>query len=375
MGVSEAQYVLSASGSEAALGLIDLTAYRVVSDRADSYWDEAVKGEISSWKQLMTQTLKALTSEARSTLNDDAFSKVELQRSLERNSVALPALFRIINQAETPFMDAMFAASAAAGSSYPDLRSIATWIGQTAISTGQGGVWGWLMNQAQAWGLQYVPMAGGVGRLVEISALLDQDPISLEVEAQQLDASMVMSDILPVTRVLTTYPTPIKKEDGRNGLQMLQNVVGAWPEEGLDVAGSVQQIPPPPWMTAIHSAPMSIQAEDGFNFEVLQSWDSELVSASGLGADRLSQILSWWSRTAYRWQSLALSGAHITGIPLDGRFEVGQMLRVTAGGGVPILGLVESVNHSLASSDRGGVAGTSLSLTHCRFGDFIPPGW
>jgi hypothetical protein len=375
MGMVEAGYGITASGSEAALSLIDFTAYRVLDARADSFWDQATAGRVTTWKQLMLQTLQALTADERVRLNDDAFARRELDRSLERNRIALPALYRIIAQSDTPFLDAVFEASAGPTGTYPDPRTIAAWIGQTAISTGQGGAWGWLMGQAQAWGLQYVPMAGGVGRLVESSQLLDQEPISLEVEAQQLDASLVMSDILPTTRVVVMYPSVQKMPETSKGLGLQQNLVGAWPEDGLIGVGTVDQVPVPPWLEGLQNAPPLIASANGFNLRALASWDAELVRASGFGAARISQILSWWARTAYRWQALSGSQAQVTGIPLDGRFQVGDSLRVSVGGGVPITGIIDSVTHNLSVSDRGGQASTNLSLTRCRFGDFLPPGW
>jgi hypothetical protein len=375
MGVSEAGYGVAISGAESVLSMLDFTAYQVLPVRKDTFLEAAVGGQVTSWKQMMLQILKVLVSEGRSTLNLDSFSAKELERSLERNKVALPFLFSIIERSETPFLDRVLEASAGPSGEYPSMRALAAWVGMTALSVGQGGAWGWLMAQARAWGLHYVPELGGVGKLVEASALLDQEPKKMEVDAQQLDTAFVMSGILPTTRIVVMYTSEQKMPDSIELPNTQQNIVGAWPEDGLPVAGTVIPIPPPPWMEALQSAPPPLRSENGFDFRTLSSWDAELVKASGFGAERISQILSWWARTAYRWDSLIQSTADITGMPLDGKFTVGQMLTVTAGGGKPVTGLVSRVSHTLASSESGGMASTSLGLTHCRFGDFLPPGW
>lgn len=226
---------------------------------------------------------------------------------------------------------------------------------------------------AGAFGLVYIPdvTGGGAGALHDIVELLQQEPVDLELQMDQVQFFTSTGGILHPRRVVVLGSNDFFRRTGEDptlgkSLYSLP-IVESYPTDATD--GLSLPVPPPVWWKAYYTDFSTPPSGGTYTVENLQKEVDTAVKTSTEKRDAASSMLRYWAQINYVNKIGNITTGVISGLPLSGDIVPGTMVRlVDSNTTVPLgVGLVNNIQHNMSVDGKNLDTSSNMSLSYVTF--------
>jgi len=369
IGLGDAGYNISASGSDRILDLLDVSVYTVKElHRVLSVFGDL---EVTSLKQILASSTEFFRSNNITVpgLELSDYDVLLAKQSLATND--LPWVFwdTLLAKTDAPFWDELLSKNYTFR--YPSAQCLAEYILQQMLRHGKSSAFALLQSLGRAFKMEYIPNLAGPGHLVESGQLISGDPQEMVIDSDQLTTSSGSNNLARINRVICKVNMQFERRTKASGVDetvVEAHAVGGYPTTAPTYAGTVQEIAPPPWFAIPKLMPATLEFDKAFNIASVAKKVGEDDEQHKSATESARAFLDWWCEQTYLWLKGFNNSASLTGLPLDSSYEVGNRLRLTSPDGVVLCtGLVENITHHLSVRDNNAVANTSARLSHVTY--------
>ena len=247
-----------------------------------------------------------------------------------------------------------------------------------------GGFLNNILRLADEFQCVYVPAMDKIGKLVNKKKLLTGGE-TLKLHPVSLSAHAGSVGMFPVRAVVVTHPDNSQatavRSDADLDRKKSYNLAAMYPKEPAE-GGTVLNVLGPQWLSYADYNIAKLNKTDDGKRKPLQK--NKLTKDKAKGAKRVGtsldesfenneKLTEEWAEIIYYWQALGQAYA-IINTELNLNVEVGKRYKIKGDSGNLFSGVLNSVTHTIYTSQKSSVTQTQLQFSHIIMGSATIPG-